>query len=243
MDSISLSTQNGGTLEETSIAVAENNGIQTVSARDLYKRLEITDRFNRWFESICKYGFYENEDFTSVKTSTLVNNGAERELDDYAISIEMAKQICMLQRSDKGKLYREYFLKLERAWNSPEAVMSRALQIANRTLEDAKRKIEVQQKQIEVMTPKAIVYDEFVSRDKFCNFRDGSNYLHMKQSEFMTLLKSKYIYKNESGEYRCYAEYSEYFTLRPFTRGDKTRQQLMLSIRGLEFFKGKIQEK
>ncbi len=239
MNSLNLSAQADRTLEETLIEIKENNGVQTVSARDLYKRLEITDRFSRWFESICKYGFCENEDFTRVKTSTLVNNGAERELDDYAITIEMAKQICMLQRSDKGKQYREYFLRLEKAWNTPEAVMARALQVANKTLEDAKRKIEVQQKQIETMQPKAVVYDEFVNREKFCNFRDGAKYLHITQSDFMALLKSKYIYKNESGEYRCYAEYSEYFALRPFTRGDKTGQQLMLTIKGLDFFRNK----
>lgn len=125
------------------IKVSESNGMQTISARELYERLGITDRFSRWFDSLLKYGFEENVDFTSVKTSTLVNNGAERELTDYAITIEMAKQICMLQRSDKGKLYREYFIKIEKAWNTPEVVMARALQVANRMLEDIQKKLTV----------------------------------------------------------------------------------------------------
>lgn len=87
----------------------------TVSARELYEGLEITDRFSRWFERMTGYGFQESEDFTSVKSSTLVNHGAERELIDYEISIDMAKQICMLQRTEKGRQYRQYFLDLEKA--------------------------------------------------------------------------------------------------------------------------------
>lgn len=129
--------------EVSTFKISEDNGYQSISARELYEKLEITDRFSRWFESLLKYGFIENEDFTSVKTSTLVNNGAERELQDYAISIEMAKQICMLQRSEKGKQYRDYFIKLEKAWNSPEAVMARALQFANKTLAEVRKRAEI----------------------------------------------------------------------------------------------------
>ncbi|MBR4030440.1 MAG: phage antirepressor KilAC domain-containing protein [Clostridia bacterium] len=101
-------------------------------------------------------------------------------------------------------------------------------------------KINQLQAKVKEMQPKAIIYDEFVSRDRFCNFRDGANYLHISQSDLMNLLKTRYIYKNNVGEYRCYGEYSQYFTLRPFTLGDKTKQQLMFTIKGLEFFKNKI---
>lgn len=222
--------------KEAAIKVVEKNGIQSVSARELYEKLEITHRFNEWFSAILKYGFEENIDFTSVQSCTVVNNGAKKPIIDYVITIEMAKQICMLQRSDKGRKYREYFLQLERAWNTPEAVMARALQVANLTLENAK-------KQIAILQPKAEVYDDFLSRDKFCNFRDGANYLGISQSEFMDLLKSKYIYKNNIGEYRAYAEYTDYFTLRPFARGtERTGQQLMLNLQGLEYFKTRIKK-
>ena len=63
----------------------------TVSARELYTGLEITDRFSRWFERMSAYGFSEGNDFTSVKSSTVVNNGAVRELDDYILKLDMAK--------------------------------------------------------------------------------------------------------------------------------------------------------
>ena len=104
---------------------------QTVSARELHKQLDVTDRFSRWFERMLAYGFVENQDFTGVKSSTLVNNGAEIDLQDYQLSVDMAKHICMLQRTQEGMRFRRYFIELEKAWNSPEKVMARALQIAD----------------------------------------------------------------------------------------------------------------
>lgn len=93
----------------------------TVSARDLHGALGVSKRFSAWFE-VNSQGFAENEDFTSVLVSTEVqNNGGVqiRDLHDYKLSVDMAKQICMIQRSEKGRLYRQYFLDLEKAWNAP----------------------------------------------------------------------------------------------------------------------------
>ena len=100
----------------------------TVSARDLHEGLEIKTEFRKWFPRMAEYGFAENLDWKRVsqKCPTL---GGEQEMVDYQISVDMAKQVCMIQRTDKGKQYREYFLDLEKAWNSPEAIMARALQI------------------------------------------------------------------------------------------------------------------
>lgn len=125
---------------------------QTVSARELYKQLEVTDRFSRWFERMLAYGFVENEDFTGVKSSTLVNNGAEINLQDYELSVDMAKHICMVQRNEKAKEVRQYLIDLEKAWNTPEQVMARALKIAEHTICSLKDKV------LE-MKPKADFFD------------------------------------------------------------------------------------
>ena len=100
------------------IEVKNEKGELLVSARDLHKALILDDnreeRFSQWFNRYLKYGFEENIDyFTGVKKFTVVNNGAKRELDDYALKIDMAKEICMLQKSDKGRQYRKYFLECE----------------------------------------------------------------------------------------------------------------------------------
>lgn len=94
-----------------------------------------------------------------------------------------------------------------------------------------------QQKVIEEQKPKAECYDNFLAREKFCNFRDASLYFGTSQTDFMNLLRSKYIYKNSVGEYRAYAGYSDCFALRPFDKGkDRVGQQLMLTLKGLQYF-------
>lgn len=79
-----------------------NSDEQTVSARELHDTLEATERFSTWFERFS-VGFVEGEDFTSVNKFTVVNNGANRELQDYSCSIDMAKHICLMSRTKKGK--------------------------------------------------------------------------------------------------------------------------------------------
>lgn len=96
------------------IKIRVENGQQLVSARELYEFLGTTERFSNWFERYCKYGFEENLDFTSVKNFTVVNNGAKKELQDYAMTIEMAKEFSMLQRTERGKEARKYFIACER---------------------------------------------------------------------------------------------------------------------------------
>ena len=124
------------------------------------------------------YGFSEGNDFTSVKSSTLVNNGAEREITDYRVSIDMAKQICMIQRSEKGRQYRQYFLDLEKAWNTPEQIFARALKMADQTIAKLKDSVRVLSTEIRAknqiigeLKPKADYYDEILKNP-------GSGYNH-----------------------------------------------------------------
>lgn len=248
MNALKSTTQDGfsgeGWYTNVSLQVRDECGLQTVSARELHEKLESNERFSKWWNRFASYGFKENEDFSRVYQKVQANRyGGEQEIQDYAITIDMAKQICMLQRSELGRKYREYLLKLEKAWNTPEAVMSRALQIANRTLEEAKRQVVFQQAIIEEQKPKVAVYNELVDRSKTLNFRDMAAKLGMKQSEFMAILKDKYIYKTPSGEYRAYADFQEYFTTKTFSRGvDKTGEQLLINMEGVTYFLNKYKQ-
>lgn len=100
-------------MELIKITTNEQNE-QLVSARELHAKLEITERFNNWFERMLKYGFVENVDFTSVKSFTVVNNGAKKEIDEYILTLDTAKQICMLQRNELGTKFRMYFIECEK---------------------------------------------------------------------------------------------------------------------------------
>lgn len=119
----------------------ENPEHLTVSARDLHAALEVGSRFNDWFPRMCEYGFEEGRDYYSF-LSNRVDDSPGKPRQDAAITIDMAKEICMLQRNEKGKIARRYFVELEKAWNSPEKVMARALQIANDQVKHLQAKIE-----------------------------------------------------------------------------------------------------
>lgn len=91
----------------------------TVSARDLHTGLEIGTKFATWFPRMAEYGFTENIDYKTCYPNMGSENHGGQNMIDYQISVDMAKQICMIQRSEKGRLYRQYFLDLEKAWNTP----------------------------------------------------------------------------------------------------------------------------
>lgn len=129
----------------------------TVSARDLHSGLAINTRFNDWFSRMTEYGFESGKDFYSKMSKTSETGG--RPAVDYQISVDMAKQICMIQRSEKGKQYRQYFIDLEKAWNTPEQVMARALKLADRTIDTLKEEKKKLIEDNERMKPKVIFAD------------------------------------------------------------------------------------
>ena len=119
------------------IPIQYENEKPTVSGRELHAALEIETRYNDWFLRMCEYGFQERKDFCSI----LSKSSGGRPGTDHAVTIPMAKEICMLQRTDKGKQCRAYFISCEEAWNSPDKIMERALQIAHRRAIEAERRI------------------------------------------------------------------------------------------------------
>ena len=137
----------------------------TVSARDLHEQLHIETPFKKWIDRMCDYGFEVGKDFwTKMSEST-----GGRPSTEYDISIDMAKQICMIQRTPEGKEIRQYFLDLEKAWNTPEQIMARALKMADRTIESVKAQCKFlgeqvieQQKIITELQPKANYVDKIL---------------------------------------------------------------------------------
>ncbi len=123
------------------IKVTYDNDRPVVSARELHDFLEVGADYRHWFPRMCEYGFTAGVDFNPVKIDRVQMEGnrtVNREVDDAALTIDMAKEICMIQRSEKGKQARQYFIQLEKDWNSPEKVMARALDIAHRELNTLK---------------------------------------------------------------------------------------------------------
>ena len=131
----------------------------TVSARDLHKALNIQSRFSRWFEN-NKRLFVEGEDYNKCTSNTAV-----RELEDYQITMIMAKHLAMMSRTEKGKEVRDYLINLERAWNSPEQVFARALKMADKTIDKLKSDNAILIEDNERMKPKEIFADAVTASD------------------------------------------------------------------------------
>lgn len=132
-----------------------DDGTIAVSGRELHEFLEIGTQYKDWFPRMIEYGFIEKEDFNPLKIERVQlegNRQVTRVVTDHVLTIDMAKEISMIQRNEKGKQARRYFIEIEKAWNSPEMIMKRALQIADRKVQDL-------QTQISIDRPKVIFAD------------------------------------------------------------------------------------
>ena len=119
------------------INITMNNDRPTVSARELHEFLEVRTAFKDWFPRMCEYGFTEGTDFCSFLSESTGGRPAQ----DAQLTIEMAKELCMIQRTEKGKQARQYFIQLEKDWNSPEKVMARALRMADQKIQELSQQI------------------------------------------------------------------------------------------------------
>ena len=122
------------------IVINYDNQTPTVSGRELHEALKVATHYKDWFPRMCEYGFREGKDYCSF-LSDRSDGLPGKPRKDHAISIAMAKELCMLQRSEMGRKFRQYFISIEEAWNSPEKIMERALQITQQKAIEAERKI------------------------------------------------------------------------------------------------------
>lgn len=210
----------------------------TVSGRELHEALSVETRYNDWFKRMTEYGFVEGEDFYSNLSKT---SEGGRPSTDHQLTIPMAKEICMLQRNDKGKQFRQYFIRVEDAWNSPEMVMKRALDYANASVKRLQIQVSALTVDNERMRPKAEYFDELVDRNTLTNFRETAKLLGVKEKAFIGfLLDHKYIYRDKRGKIMPYAERNEgLFEIRE-TFNEKTNwsgTQTMVTPKGRETFR------
>lgn len=138
------------------VTYSEETDRPTISGRELHEALEIETPYHKWFPRMCEYGFSENIDYAVTDKNVHNSNGGKQNIIDHQLTIEMAKEICMLQRSEKGKQFRQYFIDIEKQWNTPEAVMARALQMANRKIDEIQNTNLLLQQKIEEDKPKVL---------------------------------------------------------------------------------------
>ena len=221
----------------------------TVLGRELHDMLGVNSNYTTWFNRMCDYGFKEHVDFETCFPNLESENqhGGQNKV-DHQLTIPMAKEICMLQRTERGKECRQYFIRIEEEWNSPDAIMQRALQIANSRVEKLRgEKLALQAANSDltvknqVMQPKADYFDQLVDRNLLTNFRDTAKQLGIKPRTFTTwLVDHKYLYRDKSGKLNPYeAKNKGLFEVKEFVN-EKTgfsSTQTLVTPKGRETFR------
>ena len=210
----------------------------TVSGRELHEALRIETRYNDWFSRMCEYGFEDGKDFYSI----LSKSTGGRPSADHALTISMAKELCMIQRTEIGRQFRQYFIQVEEAWNSPEMVMKRALDIANQRVQRLTEKVSALTVDNEIMRPKAEYFDELVDRNLLTNFRQTANELKIAQKEFVGfLVDNRYVYRDQKGKLLPYAKYVDagLFEIKEFSNSSTKYcgTQTLITPKGRETFR------
>ena len=209
-----------------------NSDRPTVLGRDLHAMLEVEARYNDWFPRMCEYGFEEGKDFYSFLSKTPEGGRPKQE---HQLTIAMAKELCMLQRTEKGKQCRQYFIQVEEAWNTPEQVMARALRVADETIKSLTA-------ELESAAPKVQYFDTLVDRNLLTNFRDTAKELHVAPKAFINFLLEKgYIYRDNKSRLRPYQAHAEkgLFEVQEFASefNNQAGIQTLITPKGRETFR------
>ena len=227
---------------EEIIKITEHNGKRAVNARELHQFLESKQDFSNWIKNrIEKYGFVENQDF-EVYNKIIENPQGGRPTIEYALSVDMAKELSMVENNEKGRLARKYFIECEKI--AREVAMASyqiedPIKRAERWIEEQKEKKALEAKNLE-MQPKAQYFDELVERSLLTGFRDTAKELGLKQSEFIKILIDRgYIYRTPKGELRPIAKYTnDLFELKDFKSisSDHAGVRTWITVKGKKVF-------
>lgn len=188
------------------IKVVYDNDQPTVSGRDLHEFLEVSTKYADWFPRMCEYGFSEDVDYCSILRNRC-DGLPGKPLTDHQITIDMAKELCMIQRNERGKQARQYFLQLERDWNSPEKVMARALKIADRKILYLESENTRQKQLIGELKPKADYVDTILRNKGLVTITQISKDYGMSGRAMNKLLAEMGIQYKQSGQWLLYSKY------------------------------------
>ena len=191
------------------IPITYTNDRPTVSGRALHEALEVKTPYHKWFQRMTEYGFTNGADFATVDKIVRRADGAEmpQTQHDHQLTIDMAKELCMIQRTERGKECRRYFLDVERQWNSPEAVMARALQMAERKLEDVRSRVKLLEAKAEEDRPKVLFADSVSASKTSILVGDLAKLLKQNGVDtgqkrlFQTLREEGYLIKRKGSDY------------------------------------------
>lgn len=180
------------------IKVETNENMEVVvSGRELHEKLGIETRYNDWFKRMVDYGFIENIDFTAITQKRVTAQGNETTFLDHIIKLDMAKEICMIQRNAKGKMFRQYFIQIEKEYNSPERTIQRALLYSQAQVKKLEAKIEEDRPRVSFAETIEKSSDSILIRE-LSKILANEN-IHIGQNKLYSLLRQwGYIFQNST---------------------------------------------
>lgn len=226
------------------IKITEKDGQQLVSARELHKGLELTTRFSKWVRQNFSM-FVEGIDFTSVTGVTVVNNGAKRELQDYALTVSMAKELSMMSQTPQGQTFRRYFIMIEDKWNSPMEVVKRGYTFLMD--ENKQLKLENEQMKAPAMLGQAVSgSDDSISVGNFAKvlrqrgIKTGQNRLFdwLRTHGYLIAMGKRYNSPTQRAMELGIMEVRE--TVITTNHGSKTRFTPLITGKGQQYFANKF---
>lgn len=173
----------------------------TLSARELHEFLEIKTEFAKWMHRMCEYGFSKDVDYRVIVKND-ENPLGGRPSTDYEITIDMAKEIAMIQRNEKGKQARQYFIEVEKQWNSPERVIARGLIESQKMIENLNQ-------QVIEMKPKAEFFDQVASSKTAIQMSEVAkvlNYPNFGRNRLFEFLRNKKVLMATNIPYQKYVD-------------------------------------
>ena len=189
--------------ELINITLNENHE-PVISARQLHTALGVTDRFSRWFERMLAYGFEEKSDYVGCE---IFHDLARKKVKDYIIKLDMAKEIAMLQRNEKSKEVRKYFIQVEKDFNSPEKIMARALLMADKKIKLLENENENLLIELEEANKNADYLDLILQTKDSLTITQIAQDYGMSARKMNQLLKQERIQRIVNGQWVLYAKY------------------------------------
>ena len=193
------------------INVKNKEGKLLVSGKELHDKLGIKVHLSTWFKRMCEYGFEENIDFSILKSGN--PNGGIAKIDDYIITIDMAKEICMIQRSDIGKEFRKYFIECEKQLK--EVVQKPQTQLPTDYLSALKALVASEEekqrltKKIEEDKPKVEYTDNVLQAEGLITTTAIAKDFGMSARKLNGILNKEGIQYKQGGQWFLYSQYQD----------------------------------
>ena len=227
----------------------QNDGRQAVLGRDLHSFLGIGKDYSTWFNDMANYGFVAGQDFSPISGNI---QGPGRPRQDHILTLDMAKELSMIQRTEKGKQARQYFIECEKRAKGENLTELDEAKLIQRAIQVSYQKIQRLEAENLAMIPKAAYVDTYVADEDLIQFRTVANQLNIGEQALRELLISKkWIYRMAGkrwsnkknrivtvNQYRAYADKKHLFRLVPCHDapriGGEVQQALKLTPMGAE---------